>query len=282
MDREHATVFDTTPTAGADLIDFAEVKRRPRKPRPEPTPDELAERLTDQLTASIRRTMLKDLATWPTAFQRRVGEHIERQAQHAEWLRMEWHLFRTTRNANDADDTPAASCICGCRGFNGEIVERLRALRAAAATLRGGREEPERRSYVEWRKRELLVTLWYYGRRRIDRGRFRQHVADSARLECESIERGRLGDGMFSARKSVASAHRRLRAGVYEKGPHKGQRYTAEKRAAVEQELLHCRARVEGRRARLAELRAQLADEAALVRHWTGCERAPRAAAGVA
>lgn len=63
MDRETATV--TEAPVGADLIDLAEVKRRPRKPRPVPTPDELLQ----EFARAVRRTLLADLAAWPEAWR---------------------------------------------------------------------------------------------------------------------------------------------------------------------------------------------------------------------
>lgn len=275
MDREHATALDTTPTVGADLIDFSEVKRRPRKPRPEPTPDELL----DEFRAAVRRTLLADLATWPAAFRRAVLPEIEWEPDpdvRLDRAAMLWQAFKWRRELGDADEGPStlSGCGCGCRGFNGEVAEKIRKLRTAAQERRSTpRPRVNGYRHIGRAKAELLELMWYYGRRRIDRARLRQHVVESAAAECEEIKRGAAG-----RRERIAEYQGRLRDGIYLKGKRKRQPFDEKTRSEYAEGIRALRAAIVEDRARAAELRAQLADEAALVRRWTGCERV---AAGV-
>ena len=123
LDTDTAMVATDT----AQILDFTTEARkiRARTPRPVQTPEDLR----GQFIAMASRTMLEDLATWPAAFRRRIGEHIEKQAHVFHLIEREWEMFHDARHADDADDTAAVRCLCGCRGFNGYLVERVREVR---------------------------------------------------------------------------------------------------------------------------------------------------------
>jgi hypothetical protein len=184
------------------------------------------------------RALLDDLASWPAAFQRRVGGSLRRFDDSPEWIAQR---FEIGRRLGDGDDRSLGGCGCGCHGFNGEFVHYLKLLRSTAGEVLDARAQAvhapdakavlrERREELHERKNDLLKLLWLHGQRRIDRARLRQHAVETARAE-------------------LADIHRQL--GV---------------RGAD-------RIETSDMRARAARLEVLLADPHELAREWTGCLR---------
>jgi hypothetical protein len=185
------------------------------------------------------RALLDDLASWPVAFRRRVGESLRRYDDSPEWISKR---FEIGRRLGDGDDQHLENgCRCGCQGFNGEFVHYLKLLRTTAGEVLDARALAvdtldakavlrERREELDERKRDLLKLLWLHGQRRIDRARLREHATEHVRAELADIQR-RIG---------ARAAHQSATAEV---------------------------------RARAVHLEALLADPHELAREWTGCLR---------
>jgi hypothetical protein len=73
------------------------------------------------------RALLDDLARWPAAFRRRVGESLRRYDDSPEWISQR---FEIGRRLGDGDNQQLENgCRCGCQGFNGEFAHYLELLR---------------------------------------------------------------------------------------------------------------------------------------------------------
>jgi len=278
LDTDTATVAADT----ARILDFTTEARRVRArapQRPERTPDELLE----DFACAVRRTLLADLATWPAAFQRRLHERIEALVGYVPFPRSPldagtaWNDFQRSRHFDETTQPSAfRGCGCGCRGINDAVIGNIRSLRVQAGNVRAAASREARhsaRAALESHKDALLRTLWMYGHRKIDRVRLRQHVAEGAHSDLKELEGDYMVHSLGSARRALASCQSRLRAGVYEKGPRKGQPLDAKSLATLRAEVKRWRAEIPKRRAEVAALQALLADEHALVRQWTGCTR---------
>jgi hypothetical protein len=220
-----ATASDATAIE-ALILDFeqsAEARKLRAPARTEPTLDQIQAEYDRAVRAAatafhrgfgpaVYRSLLADLASWPAAFQRRIGEPLRdardgrggKGWQSPQWrFRPDWiwerfkegRLLRADEEAVDPN-----GCRCGCRGFNGDFVRHLRMIRMESAEAREARAKAvhaprakavlrRRRERIEHHKRELLALLWLHGQRKIDRARLREHAAEHMRAELAETRR---------------------------------------------------------------------------------------------
>ncbi len=244
----------------------------------------LREAFDRDFRAAVYRELSADLATWPAAFRRRLGggslrERLDWNPGHSE--RWNWQRFQDGRRLGVHEDSPEQSCRCGCRGFNGEFVDRLRWLRDTAREARQARAKAlhaprskavlaRRRERIERHKSELLELLWLHGQRKIDRAQLRQHAAEHIRAELADTQRA-----IAEAPANTREYRARLRENrSYNRSGVTDRPLSPQRRREFERAIAETQANVPKWRARVAELEALLADPHALAREWTGCERA--------
>jgi hypothetical protein len=275
--------INTATAIAAEVVDLEQARRLREPAHSESMPDEIQaeyERASRRMEEafhrdfgpSVYRALLTDLASWPAAFQRRVGESLRRFADSPEWI---WQRFEDGRQLGDGDERRfEGGCRCGCEGFNGEFVNYLQLLRTTAGEAREARAKGVHSPRATWReelderKRDLLKLLWLHGQRRIDRARLREHAAEHVRAELSDIQRW-----LAASPERILEHRERLRVNATESGNNEARALSPQRRLEFERFIEEIERETPKRLARAAELEALLSNPHALVRRWTGCER---------
>lgn len=254
----------SSPSAtGAKIIDFAAYAARRAlgqlRPQPKPEPEDQPYHLW------VRARMLADLATWPSAFQRRLGGRIERHTSDTFSAKcFEWDLDR--KRAPESDPTDEAA-------FHGELSIELKMLRRDSAEVRSARTSrarAEREGDVDRDKTRVLNSLWLHGHRKVDRRALAEYAVEAARRATAGNK-----SALEGAEEELAYYRERLKSNRYLRGRKKGRPLSPQTRRGFRLKIGNARAAIPLCRARLRQLRRLLKDVPALVREYTGCERRP-------
>lgn len=215
---------------------------------------ELHER--ERAAAAERAYWLADLATWPEPFRRRLRPLVEHATEPDE-MESRWivgaALIRLRRNGGSTDpyaDSFARSVRTGAIGNVRTLPNRVEEMRRA----RPGKRRDDARKRLEAAKADLLMTLWSWGRRRIERREIEvdaleyiDYRRNSTTLELEK----------FIPEKLAALEVRLASGDPYVRGPKKGQRRSSDDLRWIERRIAELQKDAERCRLELAELNSE-------------------------
>ena len=228
----------------ADVISFLEARDRLRLNR-------AGQAMSAEEDA--RAYWLADLATWPVVFQRKLRQKLEHRLD--------------PRRVPDQDEVGAGDIRARrwlLRGYSDEsyykwLLHSLASIRKYAARLRvakasngGSRELECARRLLDGQKGSLLMLLWEFGHRRIERTDLRRYAEAKTESSVEWLRRR-------VAHLETKSMHlqRLIRGGVYERGPNAGKPYSERRVWEVSRELGRVEARLGWDREELAVLESE-------------------------
>jgi hypothetical protein len=228
-------------TAGGVVISLDGARSRGRRRRNGgplgPDPDALEAVYAD----AVQQRILRELSTFPRGFRERLGDYLERDTEHFTGALLTWCDFKAGRTQHEEE------------GFQDALAMHLRDLRG-----------PHRDRLA---KKKLLLLLFHHGRRTIDRTALTRHAIANAEAKLATYR-----ERVRYALKGCTRAQERL-DGAYLRGSRRGQPLDQKDRAAALKHLKRCRKDLREARAEVARTKELLADEAALVRDFTGCAR---------
>lgn len=247
---------------GATIIDFSQARNRfsRRIAHREQRRREGLRSDFDQITGYAQRERerwLADLETWPRAFQQ-LRTREERDTEPDQVLDGDYGAASYARCRGDLRER---------QGFRWAYHDGVRGAVVVLHTCLSKRKEERARGSKAWVtrrtrelpkvKRQLLWTLWLYGKRRIERADFEPH----ARQELAWVDT--IPSRTEKAQEAIREIRARLGRGLYDIGPKKGLPFAPEFRkelarriAVIEEDIARWERRAEEVQAEPDPLRA--------------------------